>query len=194
MQQHTPRIIFSQVGVDGRSGYTRGDWQKVAVHTAHEILGFFGPYEWLSNTHRSEVFYFGMKFPSVENAYQAAKVFPNERRRFQVCSPFEAMQLGDQLPPIDPLSWHGRKVEVMRTVLWSKFHENGALARKLLGTGSAHLEERNWWRDTFWGYDVNLKVGENHLGRLLMGVRDEFRRRARLSGEALSESRLPSHW
>jgi hypothetical protein len=194
MQQQTSRVLYSQLGVDGHSEYNRGDWKKVAIHNRHEIRGFFGSYEWLSNTHRADVFYFGMRFPSAENAYQAAKVFPGERRRFQVCSPFEAMKLGDELPPVDPLSWHDRKVEVMRTILFSKFHENRELTRKLLATGSAYLEERNWWRDIFWGYDVNLKAGENHMGRLLMSVRDEFRRQARVSEQATREARLPSHW
>lgn len=194
MQQHTPRTLFSQVGVDGRSEYNRGDWRKIAVHNADEILGFFGPYEWLSNTHKSNVVYFGMRYPSAENAYQAAKVYPKERAQFQSCSPFEAMKLGDQLPTIDPLSWNERKIEVMRTVLFSKFHESPELARKLLSTGNAYLEERNWWRDTFWGYDINLNAGENRLGRLIMGVRDELRRRAWVAQSGPIEARLPSHW
>lgn len=194
MRQQAPRILFSQIGVDGSSPYQRGDWRKIAIHNDQEIRGFFGPYEWLSNTHQSDVFFFGMRYPSAENAYHAAKVFPNERRRFQSCSPFEAMRLGDQLPPIDPLSWHERKVEVMRTILFSKFHENPELARKLLATGNAHLEERLWWRDTFWGYDVNLKAGENRLGRLLMEVREEFRRRARFSDDPFFGAEVPRRW
>jgi ribA/ribD-fused uncharacterized protein len=177
MQQQNQRIIFSDIGVDGSSPYHRGDWRKIALHTQHEIRGFFGPYEWLSNTYRTDVFYLGTRYPSVENAYHAAKVFPAERHRFQVCSPLESMKLVERLAPIDPLSWHDRKVEVMRTILFSKFYENRDLERKLLATGNAYLEERLWWRDTFWGYDVNLKAGENRLGRLLMEVREEFRRR-----------------
>jgi predicted NAD-dependent protein-ADP-ribosyltransferase YbiA (DUF1768 family) len=194
MQQQTPRVLFSQIGVDGQSEYTRGDWRKVAIHNSKEIRGFFGPYEWLSNTHRSEVFYFGMKFPSAENAYQATKVFPSERPRFQTCSPFEAMKLGDSLPAVDPLSWPTRKLDSMRTILFSKFHESPELARRLLATGNAHLEERLWWRDTFWGYDVNLKAGENHMGRLLMTVREELQRRARCADQDLSNVRVPRHW
>jgi len=194
MQQQTARVLFSQIGVDGQSEYNRGDWRKVAVHNSQEIRGFFGPYEWLSNTHKCDVFYFGMRFPSAENAYQAAKVLPSERARFQNCSAFEAMRLGDSLPAMDPLSWPTRKLDVMRTVLFSKFHESPELARKLLATGDAHLEERGWWRDTFWGYDVNLKVGENRLGRLLMEVREEFRRRARYSDDGFVDARFPRSW
>jgi hypothetical protein len=194
MQYQTPRVLFSQVGVDGHSEYKRGDWRKIAVHIGDEIRGFFGSYEWLSNTHKSDVVYFGMRYPSAENAYQAAKVFPSERVRFQTCTPIEAMKLADQLPLIDPLSWNGRKVEVMRTVLFSKFHESPDLERKLLLTRDAYLEERNWWRDTFWGYDVNLQAGENRLGMLLIEIREELRRRNRSAHSGLEEARLPTHW
>ena len=43
----------------------------------------------------------------------------------------------------------------------------------LLKTGNSHLEETNYWHDTFWG--VYNGKGENHLGRLLMIVRDELK-------------------
>jgi len=34
--------------------------------------------------------------------------------------------------------------------------------------------ERNYWRDTFWGF-CGCR-GENHLGRILMDLRAELRR------------------
>ena len=43
----------------------------------------------------------------------------------------------------------------------------------LLDTGDAYLEETNYWHDTFWG--VYNGEGRNHLGRLLMVVRDELK-------------------
>ena len=36
------------------------------------------------------------------------------------------------------------------------------------------LEEGNRWHDTFWGIDQNTGKGENHLGKILMKVRDEI--------------------
>ena len=48
--------------------------------------------------------------------------------------------------------------------------------QKLLETGSKHLEEVNYWGDTFWGVHKNDSsepgVGENNLGRLLMEIRE----------------------
>jgi N-glycosidase YbiA len=43
----------------------------------------------------------------------------------------------------------------------------------LLDTGDAELVEVNHWRDFWWG--VCNGVGANHLGRLLMTIRNELR-------------------
>ena len=53
-----------------------------------------------------------------------------------------------------------------------KFAPGTEMARKLLGTGNAHLAEGNNWGDTFWG-TVNGE-GQNVLGVLLMRIRDEL--------------------
>jgi predicted NAD-dependent protein-ADP-ribosyltransferase YbiA (DUF1768 family) len=61
-------------------------------------------------------------------------------------------------------------------LLRQKFTDPGLRAR-LLATGTALLREGNWWRDTFWGVDQRTGAGQNHLGRLLMEIRDELRDR-----------------
>jgi ribA/ribD-fused uncharacterized protein len=190
MQPHTPKILFSDVGVDGVSSYQRGDWQKIAVHTPSEIRGFFGPYRWLSNAEPCEVVFEGMKFPSSENAYQAAKCDPATRRAFQECSPLEAIRLSSMLPVKNSEEWVRCRVDVMRTVLLSKFDVTPALRERLISTGNAYLEERLWWRDTFWGFDVNLKQGENQLGHLLMQIRQDLQAK---QGE-LVQLTLPADW
>ena len=43
----------------------------------------------------------------------------------------------------------------------------------LLGTGEMELVEENTWGDRFWG--VCRGEGKNHLGRLLMQVREEMK-------------------
>jgi predicted NAD-dependent protein-ADP-ribosyltransferase YbiA (DUF1768 family) len=75
----------------------------------------------------------------------------------------------------------------MRTVLLSKFDVNPALKERLLSTGNAYLEERLWWRDIFWGFDVNLKQGENQLGLLLMQIRQDLQTKQ-------GQLALPAHW
>ncbi len=71
-----------------------------------------------------------------------------------------------------PDEWNAVKVSIMKSLLEQKFDAkvNPELCARLLATGTKHLEEMNWWGDTFWGTDKEGK-GENMLGRLLMEVR-----------------------
>ncbi len=48
--------------------------------------------------------------------------------------------------------------------------------KKLLNTEELLLIEGNTWKDTFWGMDMNSGEGENYLGKILMNVREEFRK------------------
>ena len=57
----------------------------------------------------------------------------------------------------------------------AKFTQNEDLKWRLIGTGDAYLEEGNTWHDTCWGVDAKTGEGLNHLGRILMKVRDELR-------------------
>ena len=59
----------------------------------------------------------------------------------------------------------------MKQLIFRKFHSNPSLIEKLLTTKDATLIEGNTWGDTFWGMDTR-KGGENHLGIILMDVRD----------------------
>lgn len=56
-----------------------------------------------------------------------------------------------------------------------KFTQNPILAQRLLDTGEARIAEGNYWGDLFWGVDDVTGEGENHLGRLLMELRQRFR-------------------
>ena len=48
-----------------------------------------------------------------------------------------------------------------------------SLKEMLLLTGDQEIIEENYWGDTFWG--VCRGKGQNHLGKILMKVRDELR-------------------
>lgn len=144
------------------------------------ITHFRGEYRWLSNFWPVTVTLEGMDFPSVEAAYQAAKTLDLEVRA-QIAAlsrPGEAKRMGRKLNIRD--GWDGMKLQVMEDLLRQKFADP-ELRQKLLATGDAHVEERNTWDDRFWG--VCDGEGENHLGRLLMLIRDELRSK----GESL-------HW
>lgn len=87
-------------------------------------------------------------------------------------TPARAKQLG-RLAPLRP-DWEDMKLGVMSFLVGQKFERHRHLARLLLDTGYQHLEEGNWWGDTFWG--TCKGVGENHLGLILMQMRDLLRK------------------
>jgi ribA/ribD-fused uncharacterized protein len=69
--------------------------------------------------------------------------------------------------------WDDVRLKVMEYGLREKFLKNDDLKELLLQTGNEELVEGNWWGDVFFG--VCKGVGENHLGKLLMKIRDEIK-------------------
>ena len=137
------------------------------------IKSFRGPYRWLSNFWPAQVVLDGIVFGSVEHAYQAAKTLDLDHRRAiaGLAKPGQAKRYGRKLQVRE--DWEQVKLAVMEDLLRQKF-SHPDLGQKLLDTGDACLEESNVWRDFFWG--VCDGKGENHLGRLLMKIRDGLRR------------------
>lgn len=132
------------------------------------VLGFSGKYRFMSNFSASEVELDGLKYPTVEHAYQAAKTAdPTERRRIREAdSPSKAKKLGQQVKL--RADWEEVKLQIMEDLLIQKFSDP-ALKQKLLDTGDGYLEETNTWGDKFWG--VCKGNGKNHLGKILMKIR-----------------------
>ena len=139
-----------------------------------DILEFSGEHRWLSNFWPAPVIMDGEEYPSVENAYQAAKVLPSVRKVFTTCAPGVAKKMGQPPNFRAPKWWHDRKVDIMRGLIAQKFAPGTELGEKLLATGVVNIEEGNSWGDTFWG--VCEGHGENHLGKLIMEQRDALRR------------------
>lgn len=164
------------------------------------IDSFTGKYAFLSNFYLCDVNVRGMTFPSGEHAFQALKTISIfERRQIQKQpTPYEAKRLGNKRPPNNvgkkgrphgderPYTfmrpnWNEVKIDEMTLVVRSKFEQNPDLMRKLLATGNALLVEGNNWHDTFWGRcnggcrrGAHFAVGKNHLGKILMMVREEY--------------------
>lgn len=137
---------------------------------------FDGEYRFLSNFWPSVVHLDGVAYPSVENAYQAAKtVFRQRRERFLACTPGQAKRLGIILRP----DWEAVKVGIMCALVQEKFTKHADLTARLLATEDRQLVEGNTWHDTFWGRcdcKNHKGFGENMLGIILMDVRTELRR------------------
>ena len=71
--------------------------------------------------------------------------------------------------------WEEVKVGIMEEIVRAKFTQHPELAARLLATGDKVLVEGNHWGDTCWGVDTRTGQGENHLGKILMKVREELR-------------------
>jgi ribA/ribD-fused uncharacterized protein len=154
--------------------YKDVDWRTYAVHDDSTISGFFGPYRWLSNFHLCPVPYDGIKFPSAEHAYQAAK-WPVEARRYCLdltCG--QALRWG-QHAPINGSGWMLCRYKVMYNVVDSKFRHNRDLYLKLLDTGHKELVELNHWGDALWGVSCYTGKGTNMLGTILKSIRHGLR-------------------
>lgn len=81
--------------------------------------------------------------------------------------------------PLRP-DWDNIRYQVMEQVLWAKFTCHPGRIEALLSTEDALLVEGNHWHDQHWGCcmcgrEKCAEPGQNHLGRLLMELRDELR-------------------
>lgn len=137
-----------------------------------KIDSFFGEYRFLSNFYISPISHDGIRFSSVEHAYQAAKTLDFGKRweMSQIDQPGEVKRVGKALP-LRP-DWEHAKFLIMRELLVQKFVRYPDLRKKLLATNPAELIEGNNWGDTCWG--VCMGKGENNLGKLLMAIRKEL--------------------
>lgn len=135
------------------------------------IAGFRGDYRFLSNFERCDLLYKGIIYKSSESAFQAQKT-DNEKLKyiFSKLDARESKVLGREIKLID--DWDMKRIDIMYDVLYEKF-SIPKFKSKLLSTGNAKLIESNHWGDDFWG--VYKGQGENHLGNILMEIREDIR-------------------
>jgi len=163
---------------------TKGRWKasgkehKTCNAVGNEaITSFNGSYKFLSNFYWSHVEFEGISYPSVEHAFQAAKLLNNEDRRSHgfpdsSLSFGGAKQLGRKVDLRG--DWHQVRVEVMAACLKSKFNDAHLRAR-LLATGERELVDgHSGSPDLIWGYHFPSQAGENRLGKLLMDLRRQL--------------------
>ena len=133
---------------------------------------FLGRYFFLSTSALSSAKFDGDLYPSVAQAFAAAKTLDLDvRAKLRgVCDRDKPNKL-DRQGVVRP-DWDAVKIDIMRQLLREKFSEP-KLAEALLDTGDAELVEGNVWGNSFWGLSEGR--GENMLGRLLMQVRGEIR-------------------
>lgn len=139
-------------------------------HIPNTITRFRGPFKFLSNLYATPITYNGLTYCCLEAAYQAQKSldYTVHTRFANIQLPYKARGMGQRIKPIRS-DWFNIRLDIMEELLHIKF-SNPQLKECLQRTGKSTLIESNTWGDTFWG--VFEGVGENHLGKLLMKVRD----------------------
>lgn len=160
-------------GVPHNSGLNSSQQVRIDGSNAPACIEQFrGQWYFLSNFAITNIEIDGITYLSAENAFQAMKTTDQKlRKAMSQMLPSEAKKAGRKLN-LRP-DWDNIKLQVMADIVYKKFDQNPAMRNALLSTGDAHLQERNDWGDIFWGADLN-GVGENHLGKILMTVRNQF--------------------
>lgn len=139
------------------------------------IRSFREEYDYLSNFYPAPVEYKGLWYLNNEAAFQAQKCMTEEEKQaFTQLEPSKAKRLGRQVP-LRP-DWEEVKVEIMAEIVRAKFTQNPWLASRLVATGDREIIEGNTWGDTCWGVDTRTGKGKNHLGKILMELRDQLRK------------------
>lgn len=127
-------------------------------------------YNWFSNMEIDPITIDGITYPAVENYYQGMKSgHPKILKLFSEMTPSKAKFNGRHLDLRE--DWEQVKFEVMEKALRIKFAP-GTIWYARLEMEEGEIVETNNWNDKFWGKTLD-GIGENHLGKILMKIRDE---------------------
>lgn len=148
---------------------TVSDGQKM-FRKMFVIDSFRNDYAFLSNFFvlPQKLNFHGYRFTNSEAAFQAMKC-PDRAKEFENLTPSMAKRLGRHVPLLP--NWDLIKDDLMSEIITAKFTQFPQLRMKLMNTAPAVLIEGNSWGDTYWGVDG---TGENHLGIILMQLRNDL--------------------
>ncbi|MEM9136433.1 MAG: NADAR family protein [Cyanobacteria bacterium P01_F01_bin.42] len=136
------------------------------------------PYGCFSNFSPHPVVMDQLRWPTSEHYYQAQKFVGTTDAQLgevirQATTPEAAAALGRDCSRIVRADWEQVKCDVMYAVVRVKFQSHLEIQSLLLATGEQLLIE-NSPTDFFWGCGRDHN-GKNHLGQILMRVREECR-------------------
>ena len=153
---------------------------KYMYHSKPPPIKFYNrydPYYEFTNFYFSPINLDDHTWPTTEHYFQAQKFVGTPYYDYirKVSYPRDAFQVSR-----DPSAhawirgdWHHVKNDVMLKALRAKFTQHTDLKKLLLGTEDRELIEHTH-NDSYWG-DGGDGSGANHLGRLLMQVRNEIK-------------------
>lgn len=116
-------------------------------------------------------------FPSVEHGFHYRK-FSETAPEIAVAilaapSPWAAMQIERKNQDKRRKDWQAVKLGIMTELVQAKVAQNEDVKACLLKTDTKKIVENSPW-DTFWGIGED-GLGQNHMGKILMEIRDTLR-------------------
>ena len=145
-------------------GFTSADFPDM-------VTKFKGEYDYLNNRFSCRFTWQGVEYRTAEVAFQSSKCADEAGRKvYANCSVNKAILLGkDQMPYP---GWEDARLNIMESILKAKFGQNPNLMKRSKDTGNRILINGTK-QDAFWGVDLYKWQGENHLGEILMRIRDK---------------------
>jgi N-glycosidase YbiA len=163
---HIGDLILSEAQAEelGRRFHSPSSEKISSFRGDHSYLSNFSPHGFVDDRM--------LMWPTSEHYYQAMKsVLPEFREEVRLAeTPALAKSMGAGARLRD--DWEEVRLLVMHRAISFKFDQNILARRSLIMTAGKTLVEGNTWGDTFWG--VCGGRGLNHLGRLLMRLRDTY--------------------
>ena len=138
----------------------------------NDITEFRGEFSWLSNFFPIKIEYDEIVYPSVENAYQAGKLInKKDREMFIDITPGKAKKLWRNYPTYNLTEEF--RLNLMYQLLSIKFNQE-PFKSLLIATDNCNIIEKNYWGDMFFGYCLKTNQGKNHLGQMIMNIREKL--------------------
>ena len=140
------------------------------------ISSFKGEYDFLNNRYGCSFVWQGIRYNNVESAFQASKYTDESERK--ILSRMSADKAVNKSMDFTPSAeWEDCKLNIMESIIMAKFDQNPSLKKRLIETGNRILLNGNSKQETFWGIDLYSWIGENHLGKILMTIRDKEKKK-----------------
>ena len=163
------------------------DVEPILFHGADESQG---EYRWLSNDSYHPIDMNGEQFKTVEHYFQAmkAKEFGDTETYNKIIkskTPKAAKALGKKVANLVTEVWESKRDPIMQEAVRAKFVQHPELRKKLIETEDKPIGKADA-RDMYWGIGTSVDSekskfpskwrGKNMLGKLLMKLRDDFRK------------------
>lgn len=127
----------------------------------------------LSNFYEHPIKFRGITYRNAEACFQAQKCSTDEEKMMFVnLTGAEAKKLGRKVK-INTAEWESIKLGLMLSIIQAKYEQCKPF-RATLAYCEGGIYEGNDHGDTYWGIDAKTGKGDNHLGRIMMYVRDMY--------------------